>query len=157
MVSSWRRCIGVYGLYPQGAPRPERYDDLLVSELRQRNEGHDQAAAETLDHLIGLLGGSDYMVFLTDATGIVLEARSMRTGDFWGRPNGDWIGTDFSEATNGTNGVGTVLREGRPMTVAADEHFQVRDVPVVCSGAPIYGLQGEIVGCLDISSSAGPQ
>ena len=154
LVSSWRRCLTVHGLNPDSGREPGRVEQLRIVESRQRNEAITRAADDIIDQLIATLVGADSMIFLTDAEGIVIDTRSKRTGDFWDRPRNDWLGTDFSEAQEGTNGVGTMLREGRPLTVAGDQHFHTRDVPVTCSGAPIFGLDGAIAGCLDISCTA---
>ena len=154
VVSSWRRCLTLHGLNPDTGGQPGRVQQLRIVEARQRNEAMTRAAEDIIDQLIGTMAGADSMIFLTDSNGIVIDTRSKRTGDFWDRPRNDWIGTDFDETHEGTNGVGTMLREGRPLTVAGDQHFHVRDVPVTCSGAPIFGLDGAIAGCLDISCTA---
>lgn len=154
LVSSWRRCLTLHGLDPTSGSQPGRVEQIRILETQQRNEAMTRAADDVIDQLIRSLAGSDYMVFLADAQGIVLDTRSKRTGDFWERPRNDWLGTDFSEEGEGTNGVGTVLRDGRPLTVAGDQHFHIRDVPVACSGAPIWGLDGAIAGCIDISCGA---
>lgn len=152
LISSWRRCVSLYGLSPDGAPEPERHGGQFVAEARQRNEMLTTIAAGVMDHL--LFDASDHMIFLTEAYGTVLETRSLRTSDFWERPRGDWAGTNFSEERDGTNGVGTALREKRALTVTADQHFHVRNIHAVCSAAPIFGPDGNIAGCINVSSSA---
>jgi transcriptional regulator of acetoin/glycerol metabolism len=154
LIASWRRCLNLHGLRPDGAAKPERHENHLVREAKQLNAAMINAATDAMDGLINAMSDSDHMVFLTDAVGVVLDTRSHRTSDFWERPRGDWAGTDFSEASHGTNGVGTVLRDKRPMTIAADEHFELRNIIAICSGAPIWGSDGSVIGCIDISSSA---
>lgn len=61
-------------------------------------------------------------------------------------------GTDWSEAAEGTNGIGTCLVEQRPVTIDRAQHFFHRNIAMSCMGAPLFDHEGELAGVLDISS-----
>lgn len=64
-------------------------------------------------------------------------------------------GFDCSEAVLGTNGIGTVLEAGQPVSVVGPEHFIDYLQLFACTGAPIIDLvTGRIEGVLDITSLA---
>ncbi|QPM90346.1 hypothetical protein PSAL_015830 [Pseudooceanicola algae] len=130
------------------------------TSLALRRERHDrflQVAAPKLDQLFGLVGDSGCAVLLTDETGIVLDRRCTE-GDAatfcdWGlTPGADW-----SEAAEGTNGIGTCLTEERRVTIHRDEHFLARNIGMSCMDAPIFGADGQLVAALDISSARADQ
>ena len=95
-------------------------------------------------------------VLLTDWTGSCwisacrADAAAFRS---WGL----WPGADWSEAAEGTNGIGTCLTEHRRVIIHRDEHFFARNTGMSCMDAPIYGADGPIVAALDVSSARADQ
>ena len=64
-------------------------------------------------------------------------------------------GFDYSEATMGTNGVGTVFEASQPVSVVGPEHFTEDLQRFACTGAPILDpVTGRVEGVLDISTLA---
>ncbi|MEH1017306.1 helix-turn-helix domain-containing protein [Micromonospora sp. CPCC 206060] len=62
-------------------------------------------------------------------------------------------GFNYSESTMGTNGVGTVLEAGQPISIVGPEHFTEHLQPFACTGAPVIDpLTGRVEGVLDIST-----
>jgi transcriptional regulator of acetoin/glycerol metabolism len=61
------------------------------------------------------------------------------------------VGADWSEAHEGTNGIGTCAAEARPMTIHQAEHFRTRHVGLSCSAAPIHDQHGRVIAVLDAS------
>ncbi len=114
-------------------------------------------AAPKLDALHQMVGSSGCGVVLTDAEGVVLELRAAK-GDVavfesWGlAPGSDW-----SEASEGTNGIGTCITEFRRVIIHRDEHFHARNTAMSCMDAPIFGAEGELIGALDVSSARADQ
>ncbi len=159
VAASWWRSLVQHGLDPAGA-RPRRAETLSGPELKQRMENSDllmHVARAKLDHLYKCVSLSACGVFLSDADGVVLDAR-WRSGDqtsfeSWGlKPGRSW-----SEAAVGTNGIGTCLAEERPLIIHRDEHFLDRNISMSCIDAPIYGADGQLIGALDISSARSDQ
>ena len=60
-------------------------------------------------------------------------------------------GCDFSEASVGTNGIGTSLAMAGPVMVWGPEHFLKVYHPLVCYAAPIYDMAHSIVGSINIT------
>lgn len=157
LAASWYRSVSRHGLDPAEARAPDRLAAQDVAARREEHQAFLKVAAPRLDRLFSLVGQSGCAVLLTDAQGVVLDQR-MNTGDAavfedWGL----WSGADWSEAREGTNGIGTCLVEERHVTIHRDEHFFARNTAMSCMDAPIYGYDGEILGALDVSSARSDQ
>lgn len=157
LAASWRRSLAHHGLHPA-----ERQDVYRITEdaLAERHEGAARlrlAAIARLDGLFALVGSSGCGVFLTDADGVVLDLRvtdaDRTVFDAWGlAPGSDW-----SEASEGTNGIGTCIAENRRVIIHRDEHFRARNTAMSCIDAPIFGPEGTLIGALDVSSARADQ
>ncbi|MEN0109054.1 MAG: sigma-54-dependent Fis family transcriptional regulator, partial [Pseudomonas sp.] len=66
---------------------------------------------------------------------------------------GLWLGADWSEACEGTNGIGTCLVERQALTIHQDEHFRGRHTGLTCSASPVFDCQGDLLAVLDVSSA----
>ncbi|MGB3147741.1 MAG: helix-turn-helix domain-containing protein [Paracoccaceae bacterium] len=153
LAASWRRSAKRHGLDPSDNRVPERLGEADVECRRERLERFMRVATPRLDHLFGLVGLSGCGVFLTDDAGLVLDRRVSEADavafDGWGLG----IGADWSEASEGTNGIGTCLAEMRRVTIHRDEHFFVRNIGMSCLDAPIFGPDGGLLAALDVSSA----
>ncbi|WP_424944066.1 GAF domain-containing protein [Aliiroseovarius crassostreae] len=153
LAASWRRSVEKHGLDPGEERAPGRVEE---TDLRLRIDALDRfmtVAAPRLDQLFSLVGSSGCAVLLTDAEGVVLDQRISEadapTFASWGLATG----ADWSEAREGTNGIGTCLTEGRRVIIHRDEHFYARNTAMSCIDAPIHGPDGQILGALDVSSA----
>ena len=62
-------------------------------------------------------------------------------------------GFNYAESAMGTNGVGTVLEAGQPISVVGPEHFTENLQAFACTGAPILDpVTGRVEGVLDVST-----
>tara|TARA_A100001391_G_scaffold78331_1_gene50575 strand:+ start:34361 stop:35308 length:948 start_codon:yes stop_codon:yes gene_type:complete len=152
VAASWCRSGLKHGLDAGAEREPE-----LVSgaELTQRLERHGlllEVARPLLDQLYQTVAATGCAVMLSDSDGVILESRS-QTGD---RAMFDQVGLTpggvWSEGREGTNGIGTCLVEGRPVTIHRDEHFASRNIGISCMDAPVRDAAGQLVGALDISN-----
>jgi transcriptional regulator of acetoin/glycerol metabolism len=152
LAGSWRRCLLDHRLDPERAEPPRVADWLAVRLARDRSFRLMRAAEAELDRLFALVSGLGYHVLLTDRDGLVM-ARRVPDGDESGcRRWYLWTGTDWGEAAEGTNGVGTCLVERRPVTIHRDQHFRQRHTGLTCTVAPLFDAAGELAGALDASS-----
>lgn len=152
LVSSWRRSVTKYGLDPGDRGLRERLAERALRDRRDEAGLLLRIAAPHLDQLFELVGLPGRNVLLTDAKGVVLAHR-VRDGDapeF--RACGLSEGFDWSEASQGTNGIGTCLAEERALSINRDQHFRSCNIGISCMDAPIWGPDGRIIGALDISS-----
>jgi AraC-like DNA-binding protein len=150
--TSWRRSANAYGVDPGSNAAPRI---LTVAELRRSQEAAEQlirAARPELDHLYRIVRPAHYVILLCDQDGLVIDHRGEEAEAAQFRRWGTWLGGIWSEEAEGTNGIGTALAEGRPMTVHRSQHFRARHINLSCSGAPIFDGDGELRGVLDVSS-----
>lgn len=153
LAASWRRSIKKHGLDPAQIRPHERLSDAELNQRRARQDELLFIAAPQLDQLFQLVCATGCNVLLTDADGIVLEHRVAASDADAFRDFGLWQGVNWSEQREGTNGVGTCLFEGRPVTIHREDHFYTRNIGISCIDAPIWGPDGRIIGALDVSSA----
>ncbi|MCI1256755.1 MAG: GAF domain-containing protein [Corynebacterium provencense] len=61
-------------------------------------------------------------------------------------------GSDWSEKTVGTNGIGTTLTSSTPVHVHGPEHFCLNQHPWSCAGAPVTDPRSRrVIGVIDLS------
>ncbi|MCZ0962035.1 GAF domain-containing protein [Paracoccus benzoatiresistens] len=157
LAASWRRSLLKHGLDPSDARRPERLTLEELSRRRQAMEHFLRVAAPQLDQLFNLVCLSGCNVLLTDADGVVMDQRVNAADAEQFRDWGLWQGADWSEAAQGTNGIGTCLAEGRQVTIHRGEHFHTRNTAMSCMDAPIWGPDGRLLAALDVSSARADQ
>lgn len=157
IAASWRRSLTLHGLDPAHDSSKDRIDDAALLLRRQAVDRLLQVAAPKLDQLFALVGQSGCAVLLCDVQGVVLDRRCGAADrdifTHWGLSEG----MDWSEAAEGTNGIGTCLAETRGVIIHRDDHFLARNIGMSCIDAPIFGPDGRLVGALDVSSARSDQ
>lgn len=152
-AASWRRSMIHHKLDPA---RLRVSDRLTAADIAARREAAGlllRVATPVLDRLARAACEAGCAVFLSDAEGLVLEER-MREADRRAFHRANLApGSDWSEGQEGTNGIGTCLAEGRPVTVWRDQHFRATNTGLTCMGAPVFGARGELAGVIDVSSA----
>jgi signal transduction histidine kinase len=151
IVESWRRSLAT-GLDPTDLLAPIEVDE---SEVLARWFEHPLGSLTQglTEHFRKLAEESQSMVVVTDASGLVLH----RVGDERLKERAAEMnlveGARYSEAADGTNGIGTALAADHAFQVFAFEHFNERHHQWVCSGAPVHDpVSGRVVGLVDLSS-----
>ena len=157
LAASWRRSLDHHGLDPGERGAVQRITETALRERRDRSADMLRVATPKIDALFQMVSRSGCGVLLTDAEGVVLDLRAS-DGDRaafnrWGLA----LGSDWSEASEGTNGIGTCIAEGRHVIIHRDEHFHARNTGMSCMDAPIFGAEGELIGALDVSSARADQ
>lgn len=144
---SWRRCVGdAVPVAPNGVDYREPADVLPV--LRR-------AAEPVLDRLKDSFADVPVAMVLSDATGRILmrHADVRRQRDTMDRASAA-EGFDFSEHSVGTNGLGTVLVERRPVLVRGPEHYNALLADFTCAGTPIMEpYTGRMIGSFALACS----
>ena len=149
---SWRRCVRDYSLDPVRVHSPAV---ISTGDLRDRQVQHEQLiqiASAEMDSLYEQISGSGYALLLTDASGVILCEKIDPTLKNLFRSAGLLVGADWSEVHEGTNGIGTCISLGGPVTVHRAEHFRARHIGLSCSGAPIHDPAGSLLAVLDAST-----
>jgi transcriptional regulator of acetoin/glycerol metabolism len=152
IARSWLRCLEDYHLDPAQAMAPTVLEHARVLESREQLQQVLTIAGDEMNSLHRQLAGGS-AVLLTDARGIILNCVT-ESGDrrIFERA-GLWLGADWSEAREGTNGIGTCLVERQSVTIHRDEHFRGRHTGLTCSASPVFDPHGDLLAVLDVSSA----
>ncbi|RVI63120.1 GAF domain-containing protein, partial [Sinorhizobium meliloti] len=152
VAASWRRCMTLHGLAPEEARSPWRLSEIEFRQARESSGALIAEAAGELDRLFATVGKAGCCLLLTDGKGVALERRGAGGDDADFRGIGLWSGTVWSEASVGTNGIGTAIADERPVLIQRDQHFLSRNIGLSCATAPIRDESGKLAAAIDIST-----
>jgi transcriptional regulator of acetoin/glycerol metabolism len=152
VTASWRRSMALYGLDPSAPGAVQTLTEIQFREAREQMEPLTRAAQGALDRLFQAVGDTGCCVLLTNADGVPIDRRGAAADDDTFQDWGLWPGAVWSEAVEGTNGIGTCLADRRLVTIHRDQHFHTRNTALSCSTAPIHDHLGRLAGALDVSS-----
>jgi transcriptional regulator of acetoin/glycerol metabolism len=152
ITRSWYRCLREYGIEPSAPRQNAVLNPQSVKELQQRMGELLRVARAEMESLYEQIAGSGFAVILSDTQGAVLSTITDPTLQREFRQAGLWLGALWDERHEGTNGIGTCLAEGGPVTVHREEHFRTYNLSLSCSGAPILDPHGGIMAVLDAST-----
>jgi transcriptional regulator with XRE-family HTH domain len=152
ILKSWQRC---HASGVDAGLRTAQYaidSDAEMQVIREANERLLDAARPVVAHLAQTLSTTGYAVVVSDASGCILEI----VGDLDVRRRLSRIlfepGADWGEPTAGTNAIGTVLADQRPIQLMAAEHFCDGWQDLTCTAAPIREPNSaRIAGVLDVT------
>lgn len=153
IARSWLRCLEDYHLDPTLTMAPTVLEHGRVLESRERLQQVLQIAGNEMTSLHQQLSGAGHAVLLTDARGVILNCVTAPAERKIFERAGLWLGADWSEACEGTNGIGTCLVERQSLTIHQDEHFRGRHTGLTCSASPVFDPHGELLAVLDVSSA----
>jgi len=153
VARSWSRVLDL-GL---DASRTNAREPLPYAEVLRRRLRSPLALVvdELRQVLVSVADASAFLVVVTDADGIIL----WREGSPRVRLRADSLGfvegARWTEATVGTNAIGTALAEAAPVQLFSAEHFEQAQHPWYCTAAPIHHpVSGELLGVVDVSGPA---
>ncbi len=152
LAASWRRSLLYHHLDPEMQAPPDRVAEATLREARERLGALATIAGPIIDRVLNAVGRAGCSVLLTDSNGVIVDRRGMPADDEIFSKWGLWTGAIWSEAKEGTNGIGTCLAEQRPIAILRDQHFRTRNTAMSCMGAPIFDAHARLAGVLDVSS-----
>ncbi|OPA84459.1 sigma-54-dependent Fis family transcriptional regulator [Pseudomonas fluorescens] len=153
IARSWLRCLEDYHLDPAQTIAPTVLEHGRVLESRERLQQVLHIAGTEMNSLHQQLSGAGHAVLLTDARGVILNCVTAPSERRIFERAGLWLGADWSEACEGTNGIGTCLVERQSLTIHRDEHFRGRHTGLTCSASPVFDPHGDLLAVLDVSSA----
>ncbi|MBP0582834.1 sigma-54-dependent Fis family transcriptional regulator [Labrys sp. LIt4] len=150
IAESWQRCREL-GLDPHRQPRGEVVPFATVTRRRQKMEGLRRLALAEMQVLYAQIAGSNLMIALADAGGMVLDTISDQA--FTESTAGRAIipGSLWDEARRGTNALGLASDASQPVGVFGREHYFTCHAHLSCMAAPILDAHGQVLGLLDAS------
>lgn len=153
VARSWLRCLQQHHLDPAQSMAPVVLEHARMLECRERARQVLEIASGEMNSLHRQLAASGSAVLLTDARGVILNCVTGQAEQPAFERAGLWLGADWSEACEGTNGIGTCLVERQPLTIHQDEHFRSRHTGLTCSASPVFDPHGQLLAVLDVSSA----
>ena len=152
IARSWTRCLEDYHLDPAQPMAPTVLEHARVLESRERLQQVLSIAGGEMNSLHQQLSGG-HAVLLTDDRGVILNCVTEPGERRIFERAGLWLGADWSESREGTNGIGTCLVERQSVTIHRDEHFRGRHTGLTCSASPVFDPHGDLLAVLDVSSA----
>jgi hypothetical protein len=153
VARSWSRVLGL-GL---DASRTNAREPLPFEVVeRRRRQSRLSLVIDDLRQVLGSVADASlFLLVVTDADGVIL----WREGSARVRLRADGLGftegARWTEATVGTNAIGTALAEAAPVQLFSAEHFEQVQHPWYCTAAPIHHpTTGELLGVVDVSGPA---
>jgi len=155
ITASWRRSMLHYGLTPNQKNTSHRLSASELRVVKQRLDLLLHVAKPIMEQLFQSVGRSGCCVILSDMNGVILHRLIHAADDASFNGWGLRSGAVWSEARQGTNGIGTCAIEERPVLIHKDQHFRYKNIGMTCMGAPIFDIHGKIMAVLDVSSARG--
>ena len=128
---------------------------LSPQELKERMEKHAlllQIAQPILDILTQFTNNSGFLTVLADEDGYVLFIRGEDSiCELAKKQNNMVLGSNRNEKEVGTNAIGTVIQIRKPIQMTSYEHYYPMEKNWLCSAAPIFGSENNIIGVLNLS------
>ncbi|MDR2492133.1 MAG: sigma 54-interacting transcriptional regulator [Coriobacteriales bacterium] len=151
VAKSWAKCRR-NGVNPdQGHGRI--VDGDVLSSILEENKTLVEISLSSMENVLNIVTDSDFLLVLTDSAGYVLktigsERIAKMASDLRFTPGALW-----SEQQVGSNAISIALDYDTPIQMIGPEHFCREHHKWTCSAAPIHGIDGEVVGCLDMSGA----
>ena len=153
VARSWTR-VRAQGVNPDlgDPPGPVGLDEV---ERRRTRSPLALVLPELRAALTSVAEDARHVMVVTDADGVLL----WREGSTAVRRRADSLGftegANWSEATVGTNAIGTALAEDGPVQIFSAEHFVRSHHVWTCTAAPVHDPRsGEMLGVVDVSGPA---
>lgn len=121
-------------------------------KLVQENAVLIETARKHLNKIYDVIKPTGYYIFISDDRGYLLDIISDK--DLLSQYEYDpslVVGASRNERYVGTNAIGTCLQEKKPMVFWGEEHYNLVHKKYTCSGAPIHGADGEIIGAMSLT------
>jgi transcriptional regulator of acetoin/glycerol metabolism len=151
ITASWSRCLAA-GLDPLRPPRMQVVEEAVLRRERERHDHVARLAMAEMRSLYHQISGSNYVIAFAAPAGMLLESLTDPTFLPTAKQSGIRPGALWTEATRGTNALGTVIEIRRTLTVHGGEHFFRQFGGLTCAAAPVFGPDAELAGVLDASS-----
>jgi sigma-54 dependent transcriptional regulator, acetoin dehydrogenase operon transcriptional activator AcoR len=152
VTESWKRCFADHQLIPDRVPRAEVITHSEMCNLSETYQDLLQVAGPEVEKLFLRLVDSEYLVSLASPEGVMMLFRC--DNHFLGDMSNFGVlpGSVWNEERQGTNGVGTCIRVGKPVTIAGNQHYGAGVQSLTCLVAPVLGKFGVIESVLNVTT-----
>lgn len=156
VADSWQRCVETYGMDPSRQEPAHILPDTKFREHLEQSERLIATARSGLQSLFAQVAGQNYVLLLADADGVCVDFFGDQNFEDELRTAGLHLGFKWTEELAGTNGVGSCIVTGQPVTIHQGDHFSITHTPLSCTAAPIFDTKGGLAAVLDVSLLRGP-
>lgn len=152
VLDSWSRCYEFHVDPFDDSRHPSMNVEDFQLDLK-RKEKLIHAAVPFMTHLYKFVKGTGFVVVLANENGYILELYADQ--DVWKNPitHNFFLGASWQESVAGTNAIGTAMVIKEAVQISGAEHYCKKHHCLTCSAAPIFDLDGELLGILDISGN----
>lgn len=153
VAASWLRCAAMK-LDPNAPRVPVKLTEQELSHIRTENQLFIDTALPFMAFLESAVRGTGFILVLTEANGVVLEAFGDEEVMERARENNYIPGCSRSEPEVGTNAIGLALHERKGIQLTGPEHFHVLNHGWTCASAPVFAPDGELIGSVTLSGES---
>ena len=149
---SWKRCLTDHRLLPDRMPRAAVFTQPEIRDIHQTHGELLSIAEPEIEKLFLRLLDSECLVSLASPTGAMILFRCdyQLLGDM--SSFGVLPGSVWTEEQQGTNGVGTCLRAGKPVTIVGSQHYDIAIQSLTCLTAPVFGKFGAVESVVNVTT-----
>lgn len=152
VADSWLRCRDL-GLDPRATPQGGVIAFADVNRRREASSALRRLALAEMQLLHSQIAGSNFMIALGDADGVVLDTISDHRFSDSAAGRSIIPGSIWNESDRGTNALGLAALRREPVAVYGREHYFSCHGHLSCMAAPILDSGGRVLGLLDASCS----
>lgn len=151
VANSWQKCR-LKGVDPMGGHGTPIDDELFASIIKE-NQSLIETALPIMQSVFKLVRDSHSWLVLTDGIGYILKAVGDSDMASVVKETAFVPGALWNDLTVGTNAISIALDYDTNIQMVGPEHYCLSHQSSTCAAAPIHGLGGEIVGCMNITST----
>ncbi len=150
VTRSWQRCRRA-GLDPHAPRRPVKLDRSALASVLEANGRYVEAALPSMMFLESAVGGTGFILVLTDRANIVLRLFGDEAVVRKASENNYVPGCCRSEEDVGTNSIALASIERVALQLSGPDHYNIRHRKWTCSSAPVFAPDGEFLGTVTLS------
>lgn len=153
ILDSWKRSRAS-GVNPYGSSRNILNTESLNIKINSNLDLID-IVRPYMEKLFSIVKDSGFYILLYDKDGFILDLIGDKEIIEHGKNHTLLVvGANRQESVVGTNAIGTCLALKQPLQIWSEEHYIEKHKDYVCSGAPFFDPDGNILGCLAITGRA---
>lgn len=149
---SWRKCKN-NKVDPYGG-RGKIVDEEVFKSIKEENKWLLDIAIPIMNNLLQIVKDSHFLLVLTDSCGYIIETMGDETINKKAKDLKLEPGQLWTDEIVGSNAIGVALDQDVAIQMAGAQHYCEVQHGWTCSATPIHGINGEIVGCIDVSGDA---
>lgn len=152
VAMSWQKCKN-NNVNPYDG-RGKHVDEKVFKSIIDENKWLLDIALPIMNSLLQIVRDSHFLLVLTDSCGYIMvtmgdDTINKKAKDLKMEPGQLW-----RDEIVGSNAIGIALDQDTYIQMVGAEHYCTFQHGWTCSATPIHGINGEIVGCINVSGDA---